>query len=434
MKKVLGYDIYQTAKVLWPFNRSITGDGVRMTLAALKNIIPDIKVFEVQSGQKAYDWTVPQEWKIKDAYIIGPNGNKFCNFKKNNLHVVGYSVPINRTMNLENLQKHLYSIPQKKNAIPYVTSYYNKNWGFCISHSQRQKLKKGLYKVKIDSKIFNGSLTYGEIIIKGKINKEIFISTYVCHPSMANNEISGPVVTAYLAKFLKDLKKTYYTYRIIFVPETIGSIVYIKKNYKLLKKNVIGGFNISCVGDDRTYSFVPSRNGQTVSDQIANHVLKHLYPNYKKYSWLDRGSDERQYCSPGVDLPICSIHRSKYGTYPEYHTSEDNLKKVVTPKGLNGGYNANKLAIEIFENNFYYISTNLCEPQLSKYNLRSNVGGLKLASKDKIISDIISLCDGKNSLLDIAEKLHLPIWKLYEFIKILLEKRLIKKSNKKISQ
>ena len=236
MKINLGKKMYMLSKKLWPYNRSITGEGVRETFKVLKKEISYLKTFEIPTGTKAFDWTIPKEWKIEDAYIICPNGKKICEFKKNNLHVVGYSRPINKSMSLNDLQKNLFSLPKKKHAIPYVTSYYDKNWGFCIKHSDREKLKNGIYKVVINSKLFDGSLTYGEAIIKGKSKKEILLSTYICHPSMANNELSGPVVTTYLTKFLKKLKNRFYTYRIVFVPETIGSIFYIKKNFKKLKK------------------------------------------------------------------------------------------------------------------------------------------------------------------------------------------------------
>ena len=427
MKNNLGEEMYSLSKKLWPYNRSITGEGVRSTFNDLKKEIPGLKTYEIPTGAKAFDWTIPKEWRVNDAYIICPDGKKICEFKKNNLHLVSYSRPVKISMNLKGLQKRLFSLPKKKNAIPYVTSYYHENWGFCISHNQRKKLKNGTYKVVVDSKLFKGSLTYGEIILKGKSKKEIIISTYICHPSMGNNELSGPVVTTYLVKFLKNLKNRYYTYRIVFVPETIGSIFYIKRNFKKLKQNVIGGFNVSCVGDDRTYSYVPSRNGYTISDKFALHVLKNIYPTFKKFSWLDRGSDERQYCSPGVDLPICSILRSKYGNYPEYHTSDDNLKKVVSAKGLYGGYKAIQLALSIFENNFKYKVTNLCEPQLSKYNLRSKIGALKFSKNDKIISDLLSLCDGHFSVLEIAEYLNIPAWNIFKLIEILLNKNLIKR-------
>ena len=250
-----------------------------------------------------------------------------------------------------------------------MTSYYKERWGFCLSQDQFNKLKKGTYKVVVDTTLFDGELNYGELLIKGKSNKEIFLSTYICHPSMANNELSGPTVVTFLAKWLQEINKTDFSYRIIFIPETIGSITYLSKNYKDMKKKIFAGFNVSCVGDDRAYSYLPSRNGKTLSDMIAKHVLKWIDPNFVEYSWLDRGSDERQYCAPGIDLPIASILRTKYGIYPEYHTSLDNLENVVTPKGLDGGYWAIRKAIEAIEKNKKYKTTILCEPQMSKRDL-----------------------------------------------------------------
>jgi aminopeptidase-like protein len=276
-----------------------------------------------------------------------------------------------------------------------------------------------------ESKFFLGKLNYGELILPGKNSKEIFISTYVCHPSMANNELSGPVVATYLAKWLNDQKERYYTYRFVFIPETIGSIAYLSKNYINLKKKVIAGFNISCVGDDRNYSYLPSRNGNTISDKVARHVLKWIDPNYKSYSWLDRGSDERQYCSPGIDLPIASILRTKYGEFPEYHTSLDNLNDVVTPKGLNGGYWALRRALELIDKNRIYITKNLCEPQMSKRGLYPSLS-IKISSeKKKIMMNFLSYCDGEHSLLDIAEKINRPSWDLYELVEELISHDLI---------
>jgi aminopeptidase-like protein len=239
---------------------------------------------------------------------------------------------------------------------------------------------------------------------------------------MANNELSGITVTAYLAKWLSDLKERYYTYRFVFIPETIGSIAYLSKNYINLKKKVIAGFNISCVGDDRNYSYLPSRNGNTLSDNVAKHVLKWIDPNYKSYSWLDRGSDERQYCAPGIDLPIASILRTKYGEYPEYHTSLDNLDSVVTPKGLDGGYWALRKSLELIEKNRFYKNKFFCEPQMSKKNLYQTFYTKNRALQIRDIMNILSFCDGEHSLLDIAEKIKLPAWHLYEIVeKLILE-------------
>jgi aminopeptidase-like protein len=328
-------------------------------------------------------------------------------------------------MQLEELQKYLHSLPQQPNAIPYVTSYYKQQWGFCLTQEQRDALDDGEYEVVIDSKLFLGKLNYGELILPGKNSKEIFLSTYVCHPSMANNELSGPVVATYLAKWLNDQKERYYTYRFVFIPETIGSIAYLSKNYINLKKKVIAGFNISCVGDDRNYSYLPSRNGNTISDKVARHVLKWIDPDYKSYAWLDRGSDERQYCSPGIDLPVASILRTKYGEYPEYHTSLDNLNDVVTPKGLNGGYWALRRALELIDKNRIYKTKNLCEPQMSKRGLYPKLSIKMSSEKNRNMMNFLSYCDGEHSLLDIAEKINRPSWDLYELVDQLISYDLI---------
>ena len=277
----------------------------------------------------------------------------------------------------------------------------------------------------IDSKLFAGQLNYGELVLSGETDQEILLSTYVCHPSMANNELSGVVVTTYLAKWISELKVRRYTYKFIFVPETIGSITYLSKYYIHLKKKVIAGFNISCVGDERSYSYLPSRNGNTLSDKVAKHVLKWIDPDYKSYTWLDRGSDERQYCAPGIDLPIASILRTKYGEYPEYHTSLDNLDNVVTRKGLDGGYWALRRALELIENNNIYKANVLCEPQLGKRGLYPTLSKKNSGDQTRLIMNLLSYCDGEHSLIDIAEKINLPAWDLYESIKMLISHDLI---------
>lgn len=426
-KKNIGIDIHNLCKKLWPLNRSITGNGTLETLIIISKYFKNFKIHKIKTGTNVFNWTIPDEWNIKDAWIKNIHGKKVLDFKENNLHVVGYSIPIKAKIEYKNLKNKIFSLPSQKNAIPYVTSYYKRNWGFCMSDNKKKKLKSNeKYEVFIDSKLKKGHLNYGELIIKGRTNKEIFLSSYICHPSLANNELSGPTILTFLAKWLTK-RKNEYTYRLVFVPETIGSIAYLSKNLNKLKKNVIAGYNLTCLGDERTYSYLPSRSGNTISDKIALHILKHIYPKYKKYSWNERGSDERQYCSPGVDLPIATIMRSKYGEYPEYHTSLDNLKDLVTPKGLSGGYEVLKLALEALEKNCYMIATNHCEPQLSKKNLIRSINGREPNEKSvKIILAILTWADGNHSLLDIAEKTNFPIWEFYSYLNILKNEKLIK--------
>ncbi|MDC0233776.1 DUF4910 domain-containing protein, partial [Candidatus Pelagibacter sp.] len=384
-----------------------------------------LKIKKINSGKKVFDWKIPYEWNAYDAWIKNEEGKKILDFKKNNLHLVSYSEKIHKKISLEKLKKNLHFIENQPDAIPYVTSYYKKYWGFCMSYNKAKKLKKGNYEVYINSSKKKTNLIYGEIYIKGRNKKEIFLSTYICHPSMANNELSGPAVTINLAKWLSQ-KKRKYSYRIIFIPETIGSIGYINKNHQILKKNVVGGFNITCVGDNRDYSFLPSRNGNTLSDKVGLQTIRKFSKNFKKYTWLNRGGDERQYCSPGVDLPIATLMRSKYGTYKEYHTSLDNLKKVVTPKGLQGGFNLLKETINTIENNKYYITTFLCEPHMSKRNLYPNITTRHFPKYTRTMMNIISYCDGKHSINDISYVLKIKEKYVSQILKKLLKFKLIK--------
>lgn len=425
MENNIGQKMYGWATDLFPINRSIMGEGVRETLNYFKNIIPELEIKSVPTGYKAFDWTVPEEWEIKDAYVENKEGERIINFKVNNLHIVGYSEPVDQWMDLEELEKHLYSLPNQPDTIPYVTSYYKKRWGFCISENQRKKLAPGDYHVVVNSKFKKGVLNYGEIVLPGKSNKEVFLSSYVCHPSMANNELSGPVVTVALGNWIKTLQNREYTYRIVLIPETIGSIVYLSKHLEELKDNVFAGFNITCIGDDRCYSYLPSRDGNTLSDQIALHVLKHVEPKFRKYTWLDRGSDERQYCAPGVDLPMATIMRSKYGEYPEYHTSDDNLD-LISPEGLDGGFEALKKAVEIIEHNEILKTTVFCEPQLGKRGLYPTVSVKGSANEARRMMNFISYCDGNHSILQIAEKIKAPAWELYSIVEKLITHKVIK--------
>lgn len=421
----LGKKMHGWATELFPICRSVTGNGLRETLAYIQAHIPALEVHSIKSGTDVFDWTVPLEWEIKDAYIITPSGEKIADFKENNLHVVGYSEPIEIELSLEELQKHLYSLPQKPSAIPYVTSYYKKRWGFCLSHLEREKLVPGKYKAVIKSRLFSGKLDYGEVFIPGQSTQEILISTYICHPSMANNELSGPVVTMALIKQIEKMENRFYSYRFVFVPETIGAICFLAKSYKHLKQNVIAGYVLTCIGDDRNYSYLSSREENTLSDRVAIHLMKHHCPEFKLFSFLDRGSDERQYCSPGIDLPIGSIMRTKYGEYPEYHTSLDDLT-LVTPTGLAGGLEIVSNAISLLESNRVYRTTVMCEPQLGKRGLYPTLSDMSADYTDvRVLINFLAYCDGCNDLIAIADKIKVNALSLVGIVNKLLDVGLI---------
>ena len=419
--KVMQKELYDFATKIWSYNRSLTGSGVRETLEAIKLEVPTLKTRSFSSGLKVFDWEIPMEWNVNYAYIIDPNGNKICDFSTNNLHLIGYSESIEVDLQLSDLQDHLYSLPEQPDAIPYITSYYEQRWGFCISERQRQKLQEGIYKIRISTSKTMGTLDIGEIFIPGVDKKEIFLSTYICHPSMANNEISGITVNTFMAKYLAKRTNLRHSYRFVFIPETIGSITYIYHNLKKMKKNIIAGFNLTCIGDERSYSYLPSRSGDVLSDRAALHVLENEYPGYKKYSWLDRGSDERQYCAPGIDLPIASLMRTKYGEYPEYHTSLDDLNNVVTANGLMGGFDLVRKVIEVLEMDVTARPKTLCEPMMSKRHLYPTLSTKNLHLDIKLRMNIISYLDGKKSLLEIANLLGKPIQLVYNEISTLKE-------------
>lgn len=403
MKALTGQELHDLAKRLWPIHRSITGDGTRETLSILKEYLPGLTIHEVPTGTQVFDWTIPDEWRMRSARLIGPDGEVVVDYANSNLHVVGYSIPVDVELTLDELQPHLHSIPDQPDAIPFVTSYYNPNWGFCLTDRQRQALMPGTYRAVIDSSHEPGSLTYGELILPGQVDDEIFISTYVCHPSLANNELSGPMVATGLATWVMSNPDHHYTYRFAFTPESIGAIAYCSRNLNQLKAKVIAGFQLTCIGDDRRYTYLASRHGNTRIDRIARRVLS-AKPNYVEYSYLGRGSDERTYSSAGVDLPFISIMRSRYGDYPEYHSSEDDLDSVVTATGLQGGLDAVKECIGKLESEPVLISTTFGEPQLGKRGLYHTMLNKNTSEEIMLRTNVLAYADGHHDVDDMAEK------------------------------
>lgn len=400
----LGAEMHGWARDLFPICRSLTGEGVRRTLAYLKRHLPDLQIHEVPSGTAAFDWTVPDEWNISEAYIENESGQRIVDFADSNLHVVGYSEPVDLWLDRREIDGHLHSVPEQPDVVPYVTSYYRRRWGFCLPDRLRTSLPEGRYHAVIRSRLEPGSLTYGELILPGRSSSEVLLSTYVCHPSMANNELSGPVVTTALARHLASLPERRHTYRIVFVPETIGSIVYLSRHIEAMRRNVVAGFVVTCVGDDRAHSILQSPRGDTLADRIGLHALRHGPREFAVWDHLTRGSDERQYCSPGVDLPVVSVMRSKYATYPEYHTSADDLT-LVTPAGLSGGYRAIADCLEILEKDGFYRSTTPCEPQLGKRGLYPTISTREsgMAARDTI--NVLAFADGSRDLVGLADRI-----------------------------
>lgn len=398
----VGQEMHHLMEELYPICRSITGNGVRETHEIIRKYIK-LETHEVSSGTQVFDWTIPDEWNIKDAYVIDPHGNKIIDFKKSNLHILNYSIPINKKMTLDELTPHLFTIPDQPDMIPYRTSYYNQNWGFCLSQRQLLQLEDGEYHVVIDSTLKPGSLTYGEYYLKGKKEEEIVISCYTCHPSLCNDNLSGVVLTTFLAKYLEQFSLEY-SYRFLFVPETIGAITWLSVNENNLSK-IKCGLVVTCVGDSGNLTYKKSRQDNSEIDRFAINVLKHSCSQFKIIDFFPPGSDERQYCSLAFNLPFGSLMRSVYDTFPEYHTSYDNLQ-FVKAKFLADTFAKYLRIIYEIENNKKYLNLYpKCEPQLGRRGLYRSTGAQKKGYEfEYSIISLLSMADGKNSLLEISER------------------------------
>ena len=449
---IISKEMFENIKELFPICRSITGNGVRKSLEIIKKKIP-LQIHEVSSGTKVFDWTIPKEWNIEDAYIIDPNGKKIIDFKNSNLHVVNYSIPVNKTINLSELKGHIYTIPEKPDLIPYVTSYYDENWGFCMTYNQFSTLKEGQYKVVIDSSLTDGSLTYGEFLIQGKYDKEILLSCYVCHPSMCNDNLSGVVIISKLAEFLQKLK-TNYSIRFLFIPETIGAITWLYLNESKISK-IKHGLVATCLGDSGLLTYKKTRKNFQEIDITVEKVLKNLGINYRVLEFFPWGSDERQFCSPGFDLPIGSLIRSMYGKdgFPEYHTSGDNLN-LMNLKSLEESFIVYLSVIMELDKNFEKFKPkkeskikdiqfhnesksrkylNLLpkgEPQLGKRGIYHKIGGQERLMNQRNIELgilwILNLSDGINSIEEISRRSGIHIDELDIAIKILINSDILK--------
>jgi aminopeptidase-like protein len=401
----IGLELHRFAAELYPICRSITGDGIRRTLGLIQGRIP-LQISEVPTGTPVFDWIVPKEWNIRDAYIKGADGKRVVDFHQNTLHILNYSTPVHATMPLTKLKSHLFTLPENPDWIPYRTSYYQENWGFCLSHNQMLALKDGDYEVCIDSTLEDGRLVYGECYLPGRSKDEILISCHACHPSLANDNLSGLGVATFLAQFLsrRDLR---YSYRFLYIPGTIGAITWLAQNREAAAR-IRHGLVLTCIGDAGGFHYKKSRRGDAEIDRVAAHVLRHSGEPAEILDFSPDGYDERQYCSPGFNLPVGCLMRSVWGTFPEYHTSADNLD-FIPPQKLAGSLRVCVSIVDVLENNHRYHNLSpFCEPQLGRRNLYQSVGGRTIGTEISARLWVLNLSDGRHSLIDIAERSGLP--------------------------
>jgi aminopeptidase-like protein len=418
-----GREAYGIIKALYPICRSITGDGVRQSLRVLQSTVP-LEMYEVPSGTQVFDWTVPKEWNIRDAYIKNNAGERVVDFQRNNLHVLNYSVPVRQTISLAELRPRLFTLPETPDWIPYRTSYYRETWGFCLSQRQLECMKDREYEVCIDSTLDQGHLTYGEYRIQGASEDEVLISCHSCHPSLCNDNLSGIATAARLARFLQGLRLRH-SYRFLWIPGTIGAITWLARNEAILPR-IRHGLVLSCVGDAGPFTYKRSRRGIADVDRAVEHVLRHSGHNFEVLDFTPHGYDERQYCSPGINLPVGCFMRTPNGRYPEYHTSADDLT-LVTPSALGDSLRQLLRIVQILEENGRYLNLNpKCELQLGRRGLYRQMGGLKDATtRENAILWVLNLSDGGPSLLDIAVRSGVAFGDLSEAAGILYEHGLL---------
>jgi aminopeptidase-like protein len=418
----LGAELHGFATRLFPICRSITGEGIRRTLSMVAERIP-LKMFEVPSGTAVFDWNVPKEWNIRDAYVKDSSGKRVVDFQKCNLHVLNYSTPIHARMRLAELKPHLFSIPEKPDWIPYRTSYYKEDWGFCLSHNQFLTLKDEEYDVCIDSTLENGNLTYGECYLPGRTSDEILISCHACHPSLANDNLSGLTVATFLAQVVSEWDRRY-SYRFVFIPGTIGAITWLARNRDAAAR-IRHGLVLTGIGDRGQFHYKKSRQGGAEIDRSAVHVLAHQSPSSEILDFSPYGYDERQYCSSGFNLAVGCLMRSVWGSYPEYHTSADNLD-FIEPLQLADSLRVCAAILSVVEANHRYRNLNpYCEPQLGRRNLYRSTGGETIGSEINARLWVLNLSDGEHSLLDIAERSGLPFAAIRDAAELLSQNGLL---------
>ena len=409
----------------YPICRSITGDGVRQTLAMIQERIP-LEIHEVPSGTPVFDWIVPKEWNIRDAWIKDPSGRKVVDFRENNLHVLNYSVPVHEKLPLAELKKRLFTLPDKPDLIPYRTSYYRETWGFCLRHRTLEQLPEGEYEVLIDSTLADGSLTYGEFFLRGESEREVLLSTHVCHPSLCNDNLSGIAVMTELARELQARSRRRYSYRFLFIPGTIGSITWLARNEEQAKR-IDHGLVAANLGDPGAFHYKKSRQGSAEIDRAVLAVLKASGQPFGVEDFVPFGYDERQYASPGFNLAVGSLTRTPYGRYPEYHTSADDLE-FVKPEALEGSLHTYLAVMDVLEGNRCYLNLNpKCEPQLGRRGLYRTIGGDDAGrARELALLWVLNLSDGEHDLLDVAERSGMSFAAIREAADALLEVGLLR--------